>query len=119
VHGAVFPRHAVQHFGLPTDFQAAWPNTLIKADEAVAEGGGDGDITHSFDVGEGSLVIGRMPVPIPDFAVNAERPPMFWPKAAEEVPKHRVHWIVTAPGESGKAIERARLLTQSVCSLLS
>ena len=100
-------------------FQAAWPNTLIRADASSADGGGDADTTHSFDVGDGSLVIGRMPVAIPDFAVNAERPPMFWPKAAEEATKHRVHWIVTVPGESGKAVGRARLLTQSVHSLLA
>ncbi|MFM7072139.1 MAG: DUF4261 domain-containing protein [Planctomycetota bacterium] len=100
-------------------FQTAWPNTLIKADAAAAGEGSDADVTYSFDVGNGSLVIGRMPIAIPDFAVNAERPPMFWPNAATEVPKHRTHWIVTAPGESGKAVERARLLTQSVHSLLA
>lgn len=95
------------------DLAATWP-TLPKATEL-----GEKDGTVSFSVGPGLVAMGLMPAPIP--WSDLEGPcatSWLWPKAAEELKKHKQHFIVTVMGEQ-PAIERAKLLTQVVAAVLA
>ncbi len=73
--------------------------SLFPALETPTEIEGDGE-TLSFNVGSAMVVMARMPAPIP--SGDLEGPcvtSLLWPDAESEVPKHKIHWIVTTSGE--------------------
>jgi len=79
----------------------------------------EGDGTLSFQVGESGVVMGKMPAPIP--WTDLEGPcatSILWKNAAEEVKRHKLHWIVTVHGEL-EAVELSTLLTQATAAALA
>ncbi len=95
------------------DLAATWPS-LPKASELSQK-----DATLSFSLGQAIVAIGPMPAPIP--WSDLEGPcatSWLWPKAAEELKKHQQHLIVTVMGEQ-PAIERSKLLTQTIAATLA
>lgn len=94
-------------------FSATWPNSRPLGEFEQQ------DCTASLDIAAFSLVLGRMPAPIPDFKNPPPRPLLQWPEAAQDLPRHRTHWIVTITGEEGQVKAKARLLTQVVHSILA
>jgi hypothetical protein len=78
------------------------------------------DGTLAFSIGDALVAIGLMPAPIP--WTDLEGPcatSWLWPKATEELKQHRQHLIVTVMADRLNPIERAKLLTQVVASILA
>ncbi len=95
------------------DLAATWPS-LPKATEM-----GQKEATLTFSLGQAIVAIGLMPAPIP--WSDLEGPcatSWLWPKAAEELRKHKQHLIVTVMGEQ-PVIEQCKLLTQVVAAILA
>lgn len=94
-------------------FRSDWPEAGSVGNVSVS------DCVTSVDVGDHTVMIAQMPVAIPDFSVPADRLYLLWPDAAKEVPTHQRHWIVTLTGPGDKVLDRARVLTKAVHSLLA
>jgi hypothetical protein len=95
------------------DLAATWPSL------PAASGMEQKDGTLAFSIGEAWVAIGLMPAPIP--WSDLEGPcatSWLWPKAAEELKKHKQHLIVTVTSEEGP-IGRSKFLTQVVASILT
>ena len=96
------------------DLAATWPSL------PAASGMEQKDGTLSFSVGRQTVILGLMPAPIP--WTDLEGPcatSWLWPKAAEELKKHRQHLIVTVTSEGATPIDRSKLLTQVVAAILA
>ena len=92
---------------------ANWPD--LPAATEIAEGHG----TLSMQVGAPSLIMGKMPAPIP--WSDLEGPcatSILWKNAAKEVKAHTLHWIITVNGEL-EPVALSRLLTQGTAAALS
>lgn len=89
-----------------------WPN-LPTATEVEEK-----DKTLSFLLGESSVIMAKMPAPIP--WADLEGPcatSILWRNAMEEVEKHKIHWIVTASGDLNP-LELSTLLTQATAAAM-
>lgn len=76
------------------------------------------DNTISFDLGANNVILGKMPAPIP--WSDLEGPcatSILWPTATQDVPRHRLHWIVTAMGDLNP-LPLSTLLTQATAALV-
>ena len=92
---------------------ANWPN--LPAATEVEEGDG----TLSLQLGESSVIMARMPAPIP--WTDLEGPcatSILWRNAAEEVKRHMIHWIVTVNGEL-EPVAISTLLTQATAAAMA
>ena len=92
---------------------ARWPElpspTELEEDET----------TLSFRVGSAEIAIGAVPSPYP--WSDLEGPcatSVLWPNAAEDVRRHRYHWIVTVRGDA-TPVQVAVLLTKVTASVLA
>lgn len=94
-------------------FQRDWPEAGAVGQASVSE------CVTSVDVGDTAIMVAEMPVPIPQFAASDQRVYMLWPDAKTEVPRHRRHWIVTLTGPDNSVLDRTRMLTKAVHSLLA
>jgi hypothetical protein len=95
------------------DLKATWPS--LPAVTALETKGS----TLSFSVGQSSVILGRMPAPLP--WSDLEGPcatSWLWPKAAEELKQHKQHLIVTVSDEQSP-LARTKLLTQVVASIIA
>lgn len=95
------------------DMAAHWPDLEAPTDSKQQEG------IVSFEIGSSSIILGKMPAPFP--WSDLEGPcatSLLWPKAAEELKSHQIHWIVTVSGELDE-LELSRLLTQATASLMA
>jgi hypothetical protein len=77
------------------------------------------DDVLSFQVGDSSVIMARMPAPIPwsDLEGPCETSSL-WKNATEEVKQHTVHWIITVNGELGP-LEMSTLLTQATAAAMA
>jgi len=75
--------------------------------------------TISWAIGTSSIVLGRMPTPIPDLQVSENQHVPVWPNWRHDLSHHRTHWIVTVNDPALSTIEGARLLTQVTHSILA
>ena len=93
-------------------FTELWPQS-----PAPTAGEGDGNAI-SFQIGEASIVLAKMPAPIPweDLEGPCETS-IFWPDAADELRLHQTHLIVTASADV-QAVPLASLLTQAAAAVL-
>ena len=78
----------------------------------------EGEDSLSLQLGESSVIMAKMPAPIPWSQLEGPcETSILWPDAKSEVEKHAVHWIVTANGELDP-IELATLLTQATAATM-
>lgn len=79
----------------------------------------EGDGTLLLQLGESSLIMARMPAPIP--WTDLEGPcatSILWQNASEEVKRHTIHWIVTVTGELDP-VATSTLLTQATAAAMA
>jgi hypothetical protein len=79
----------------------------------------DRENTRSMQVGEALIALGKMPAAIP--WNDLEGPcatSILWKNAADEVKRHKLHYIVTVMGEL-EPLEMSRLLTQATAATLA
>jgi hypothetical protein len=92
---------------------ARWPE-LAAATELEEHDG-----TIGLRVGASDVVLGKMPGPVPwsdlEGACSAS---ILWPNASDEVPQHKVHWIVTVRAEV-HPLQLALLLTQASAAAMA
>ena len=77
-----------------------------------------GDGTLSLGIGESAIILGKMPAPFP--WSDLEGPcatSILWPKAAEELKPHKLHWIVTVSGDL-EPVELSTRLTQATAAAM-
>src|SRR5262245_43023556 len=73
----------------------------------------EGDCTLTMQLGEVSVILGKMPAPIPWPDLKGPcQTSILWKNAAKEVQAHTTHWIVTVNGEL-EPVPLSRLLTQA------
>src|SRR5262245_30548125 len=90
-----------------------WPN--LPAAKDVEEGDG----TLSMDIGRSSIILGKMPAPIPWSDLQGPcSTSILWKNAAAEVKAHTQHWIVTVNSELNP-VELSTLLTQATAAALA
>ncbi|MFO0904408.1 MAG: DUF4261 domain-containing protein [Pirellulales bacterium] len=95
-------------------FRADWPKLHVQSGFEVNE------TVASLDVDGATVMFAKMPAPIPDASVPAERKTLLWPNVNSSLSGHKSHWIVTVVGKAdGKPLDRARLLTKAVHTFLS
>ena len=71
------------------------------------------DGTLSLQIGDANVIMAKMPAPIPWSELEGPcATSVLWPNAAEEIKKHKIHWIVTVSGEL-RPLPLSRLLTQA------
>ncbi|MCA9198792.1 MAG: DUF4261 domain-containing protein [Planctomycetales bacterium] len=77
------------------------------------------DGTLSLEIGGASLIIAKMPAPIPwsDLAGPCATS-LLWKNAADEVKQHTVHWIVTITGDL-EPLRLTKILTQATAAALA
>jgi hypothetical protein len=75
--------------------------------------------TLLLQIGETSLIMAKMPAPIPWSELEGPcATSILWKNAAIEVKKHSIHWIVTVSGEL-EPLALSRLLTQATAAALA
>lgn len=77
------------------------------------------DGTLSLKIGEASLIMAKMPAPIP--WSDLEGPcatSVLWKNAASEVKQHSIHWIVTVHGDL-EPLPLSTLLTQATAAAMA
>ncbi|HMO15499.1 MAG TPA: DUF4261 domain-containing protein [Pirellulaceae bacterium] len=77
------------------------------------------DGTLSLQIGEASLIMAKMPAPIP--WSDLEGPcatSILWKNAASEVKEHSFHWIVTVNGDL-EPLSLSKLLTQATAAAMA
>ena len=82
----------------------------------AASGIEEKDDALSLQIGEASLIMAKMPAPIP--WSDLEGPcatSILWKNAASEVKKHSIHWIVTVNGDLDPFL-LSKLLTQATAA---
>jgi hypothetical protein len=90
-----------------------WSDLPVAADIEEKDG------ILSLEIGEASVIMAKMPAPIP--WSDLEGPcatSILWKNAASEVKHHSVHWIVTVRGEL-EPLPLSRLLTQATAAALA
>lgn len=79
---------------------------------------GDSEAT-AFSLEGEMIAIGHMPLPIPAGDLESAASYAYnWVNAMEEIKEHKSHLIVSVMAGSADALQRYRLFTQVVCSLL-
>ena len=87
-----------------------WPDLPVAADIEEKDG------ILSLEIGEASVIMAKMPAPIP--WSDLEGPcatSILWKNAASDVKQHSVHWIVTVRAEL-EPLPLSRLLTQATAA---
>jgi hypothetical protein len=105
--------HTPKAADIAKELAARWPDLPTATDLEDTE-----DIV-SLRIAGSDVIMAKMPAPFP--WSDLEGPcatSVLWPKAAEELKPHKLHWIVTVNGEL-EPIELSTLLTQATAALLA
>jgi len=95
------------------DARSRWPGGESSAEHEV-----DGN-TLSFEIDGGVITIGHMPAVIPDSELDGPcQTSLLWPRAADEVKRHRSHSIVTI-SDAPDLITASKRLTSAVVSFMA
>lgn len=98
---------------MKSQLEANW--TDLPAATEVEEGDG----TACLQLGDSSVVMAKMPAPIP--WTDLEGPcgtSILWRNAAEEVKRHTIHWIVTV-NDDLEPVATSTLLTQATAAAMA
>jgi hypothetical protein len=95
------------------ELASGWPE-LPKATELE-----DGDGTLALTLADCNVILGKMPGPIPwsDLEGPCETS-ILWPDAAEEIQRHKLHWIITIQGDL-EPVDLSTRLTQATAAALA
>ena len=84
----------------------------------ISKAAGD-DQAASVKIGGESIAIGFMPVPVPRGDIEGTAAYAYnWPTAVEDLKDHRGHLIVSVLHGDGTPVDRYRIFTSVICSLL-
>ena len=89
-------------------------------DLPAATDGEQKETTIAFRVGSDDIILAQMPAPFP--WSDLEGPcatSILWKNAAEEVKRHKYHWIVTVMSPESEPIPLAERLTQATVALMA
>ena len=82
------------------------------------EASGDSS-SFAFKIGDELIVVAHMPVPIPHGDIEGTAKYAYnWPTAIEDLKDHKSHLIVTITSGGQDQINRFKIFTQVICSLL-